>query len=57
MIIPKMDSIWKAKPINLKPNFKKKGPNAQTNNIKPIIMTIIPPIFIIFPPFLMLLDI
>lgn len=52
-----MDSIRKPKPINLKPNFKKKGPNAQTNNIKPIIMTIIPPIFIIFPPFLMLLDI
>ncbi len=40
-------------PINLKPNFKKKGPNAQNSNNKPTIIAIIPPIpLIIFPPFL-----
>ena len=42
-IKPKMDTILKASPINLKPNFKNKGPIAQNNNIKPIIIAIIPP--------------
>ena len=38
-------------PINLKPNFKKKGPIAQNNNNKPTIIAIIPPIpFIFLPP-------
>ena len=50
-IKPKMDTILKASPINLKPNFKNKGPIAQNNNIKPIIIAIIPPIpFIVSPP-------
>ena len=51
-IKPKSDTMSKAKPINLKPNFKKKGPNAQNNNIKPTIIAIIPPIpLIILPPY------
>ena len=50
-IKPKIDTILKAMPINLKPNFKKKGPNAQNNNNKPMIIAIIPLIpFIIFTP-------
>ena len=50
-----MDTILKAIPTNLNPNFKKKGPNAKNNNNKPIIMAIIPPIpLIILPPFLLI---
>lgn len=53
MIKPKIDTMSKARPINLKPTFKKNGPNAQNSNIKPMIMAIIPPIpLIVFPPFL-----
>lgn len=49
-----MNTILKANPINLMPNFKKKGPNAQNNNIKPTIIAIIPPIpFIVSPPSLL----
>lgn len=52
IIKPKKDTMSNAKPTNLKPNFKKNGPNEQNNNINPIIMAIIPAVaFIIFPPF------
>ena len=37
-IKPKIDTILKASPINLKPIFKNNGPTAQNNNIKPTIM-------------------
>ena len=47
-IKPKMDTILKAIPINLKPIFKNKGPKAQNNNIKPIIIAIIPIFLIIY---------
>ena len=43
-INPKIDIIWKPIPTNLKPNSKKKGPNAQNSKIKPTIIAIIPPI-------------
>lgn len=50
-IKPIKDTISKARPINLNPNFKKKGPSAQNNNNIPTIMAIIPPNpFIIFAP-------
>ena len=57
-IKPIKDTISKARPISLNPNFKKKGPSAQNNNNIPTIMAIIPPNpFIILPPSLLIFKI